>query len=99
MKISSRSTNSLPYSWICSLRASTQRCILRTFLWEVPREVRIYCIFLHLRRQTHARCVSGPLNPQLMNASETSQSSECNFIRWLKPEKKQSNVSIVNLRV
>jgi hypothetical protein len=96
--ISSRSTTSLPYSWICYLRASPQRCILRTFLWEVPREVHIYRIFLHLRRRTHARCVSAPLNPHLMNASETAQSSEFNFIRWLKPEK-QSSVSIVNLSV
>jgi hypothetical protein len=52
LKISSWSTTSLPYSWICYLRASPQSCILRTFLWEVTREVYIYCIFLHLRRQT-----------------------------------------------
>jgi hypothetical protein len=73
MKITSRTTSSLPCSWICYWRASPQRCILRAFLWEVPREVHIYCIFLHLRRQTHARCVSGPLNAQLINASETAQ--------------------------
>jgi len=65
-------------------------CILRTFLLEVPREVHIYCIyciFLHLRRQTHARCVSGPLSAQLMDASETAQSAEFNFTRRLKPKK------------